>query len=746
MPILLLLVVLMLTVPLGQAPAEPAPKAPPPSSEGGSEAAPGLSIIDRAVNRHLLTEFGPCKNWVEASAALEKGCKALVAQGGGVIVIPKGIDRNFLPRNALQDVATKTGVLVEDYRDGVLRLNVLPEGVASSSGSSGGGVILERDLVNDVQGQGGGNTLCIANRYRGGLNSINDIISRDTKKGRDAKLYVQSLRGICPGNYFYLQSAEGRSEGRIKDVGMDGNEPYFVADLQHDARKGDRYFNKNWLGALHIEDIHNCDDQSGSLDVTRKTYGTGDSFGITVDLDFAGDIMSAGGDEGAVLYTAEIRNDINLFWGFVEKWDSKMGKLVYKAEKAENFHKIGTSRPILNMNPKKWITSGKVIVPQNGFNYKGIVSSVVGNPDVKWDASIIGKWIAINEPDESFQPGEDIRSAPVGAHPVHRWFHIVSLEKRKDGLWNLGVETVWWGSHRGGAPRLFQQSNYNTSDEKPRELGYIITSGSWALDVRNAIGRGFYIGNTPAERTIKLAPFQQAEKAFEPGDPITQPPGPTPWLPTGFRVRHFTCLPGLMPGGSYESNNFGKTSVGAALVVGGPAGSLEEIEKGQKDGLPSYGAGVSLLAASSYGLYIKGPTKYGALWLDQQQHGDVKPIVWLCKNGIARIHARPTNGDLVMETSGQVDMMLKGSLQQMGISGTTTAAKNLRGINVTVAAGAKELTVRFSQPEADNLYSLNVQPSWLTQDAVIEKTVNGFKVAFGTPPEAPGRIDWQLIR
>jgi len=104
-----------------------------PLDNATSNAVPVPSVFDKAINRHLLTEFGPCHNWVEATAALKKGCEQLITQGGGVIVIPQGIDPDFLPRNALQDIATKAGVLVEDYRGGVLRMNVLPQGQPSSS-------------------------------------------------------------------------------------------------------------------------------------------------------------------------------------------------------------------------------------------------------------------------------------------------------------------------------------------------------------------------------------------------------------------------------------------------------------------------------------------------------------------------------------------------------------------------------------------------------------------------------------
>src|SRR5262249_3035963 len=161
------------------------------------------------------------------------------------------------------------------------------------------------------------------------------------------------------GNWFYIVGGNSpRSEGPIKALGLDGDKPYFVADAAHDYPAHSNYWNKNWFSSLEIADTHNTDDQSGSVTITRSTYGTGDSCGVQVSLGYSGDIMSAAGDEGAVLYSAEVRQDVDLFWGEVESWDPDTQTLVYKDQKAtvqkpENWWKIGTSRPIINMNSAK---------------------------------------------------------------------------------------------------------------------------------------------------------------------------------------------------------------------------------------------------------------------------------------------------------------------------------------------------------------------------------------------------------
>jgi hypothetical protein len=331
---------------------------------------------------------------------------------------------------------------------------------------------------------------------------------------------------------------------------------------------------------------------------------------------------------------------------------------------------------------------------------------------------------------------------------VRRWFHITNLQKRSDGLWNLGVETVWWGNHRGGQPKLYRFENYTQDSNKPRELSYIIAPGSWAVDVRHALGPTLtYAGATPEERTIVLAPFQQSDTAFEAGDPICQPPGPTAWTPMGFRARYFGQLPCLMAGAAYGANNFGVTTVGAAFDVSGIGlgQTIEQIEKGQKDGVMPWGAALSVTAATSYAINIAGPVKYSAMALHSED-GNRKDIRWQCQGGGAAIYAQPKGGDLVLETSGSVSLGLKGTVQQAGLSGSNVPAKNLRGINVAVGAGAKELAVKFAVAEADANYAVMTECNWMTMKAVVEKSPSGFKVVFDKEAPADGKLDWLIVR
>lgn len=74
-------------------------------------------------------------------------------------------------------------------------------------------------------------------------------------------------------------------------------------------------------------------------------------------------------------------------------------------------------------------------------------------------------------------------------------------------------------------------------------------------------------------------------------------------------------------------------------------------------------------------------------------------------------------------------------------------AKDLRGINLQVQPGGKELAVTFPNPEADNNYAIVTECIWATIIAVRERTPKGFKLIFETAcPKEGGTLDWLLVR
>ena len=726
------------------------------------------SAIDQTSNRVSLTDFGACNTSKAASLAYRKAIKQLISQGGGVLVIPTGVAKEFKVVNDAQSDYRGAAVTVFDYRGGAERIYVPAMGTAPSlAGLGTAGRIIERELDRNLPETAVVSTQQIVSFNRGGSSSYSQRITRASVPGNNARIDVPTLRGLYVGQLLRI-SGKARSYGGkvehvvVKSLGQDTLGPYFTADVARPHPNEAIVFAKTIVNALTLNDLSNADNQSMSLVIKRATYGTGDTFGNWTQLDYQGDLMSGAGDEGGVAYTAEIIQDLIGFRGRVESWDPSSGTLVYAAAEATDPHKLGTSRPIINLNTKKWQTSGTVQVVPAGYDYlrgeTAPTSLIVGSRDTSWDSSLVGRFIAIDEPSERYEKGEQWAPALAGpSHPVHRWYSITSVERLANGRMALYVETQWWGTNRRGGPRLMDAGNYSTSAKDSHQLRYIIAPGAWASDVREGVA-GYRPGNvwratSDDARKIMLAPapFFQSSIDFAAGDPITQPPAAEAWLPTGYRVRHFNGFKGLMNGASFHTRNAGRVQVGSGLLIdSSQSGTLNAVLKQQKDRRTPFEYGVDVRAVTSSALRVRGAVKDAALDL-WSVDGDEKKVRWRLSPKAGRrtssIHADPGSGRLVLDSAG-LDLNHSATLRQTGISGTDAGAKNLRGIDVAVGQGLRELTVSFpgSRQELDGRYSVTVQPNWMTRDAVVQKTAKGFRVAFSEPAPRDAKIDWQLIR
>lgn len=714
---------------------------------------------DDCRNHHLLGEYGPYATVAQAKATLELALSKLLGEGGGVLCIPRDAPAGFYPRNPGQTASGGPGVTIEDYRQGFERTYVPPIGTLDSAAGSVGCQIVERDLAQDLPWQGVYSTQATSSRYLGGASSYFAQLTQDAAAGTD-KLHVQTHRGLFAGQTLLVTGVAGgydlpHDTIKVKSLGLDAQGPYVVAGAPlanaHPALAF--VYNKNVVNGFTLDDVSNCDNQSMSLIVNRTIYGTGDTFGISSRLGYQGNIMSGLGDEGGVGVASQIEHDLHCFWGEVESWKPATGELVYKPVIGAP-QKLGTSRPLINMNPAKWIRSGKIMIIAPGYGYlRGAPSSatlVIGTSDVGWDKSVVGRFIAVDEPTERYDSGE---AAPVGGalgKPVHRWWHITGIETRPDRRTNLYVEsTFWYTDLKSGPQPLFRFDNYTTSASHIRELSYIIAPGAWISDVRHAVA-----GNTPGnggsataedERRLLLAPSPSAGTRFDfaVGDPVTNPPGPHVWAPTAFRARHFDGFPGAIAGTSFLSENWGRVQMGSALFVAGTARTLADTA-GQKDGEPSFDAGIYLFSCMNTALRVRGDVKNEAI--DFWQVSGPHLIRWRHAAGSSTLHADPADGSFRF-AGGDLNYQGRGAVQVQGISGTPTPAHNLRGVNVPVAAGLKEIAVSFPSPEADAVYGLLVDCNWITAKAVKNKTAAGFKVVFDKAvPAGGGTLDWLLVR
>jgi hypothetical protein len=733
-------------------------------------------------NLRRLGEFGDYSTVASAQKTLSTAAQMTQA-GGGTLCIPLDAPQYFHPRNlvqatpSIQTASVTPGVTVLDLRSGSELRYVPPIGTVLSDGARACWGV-ERDLAQNIGWQDVWSTANITSRYAGGASSYNQPLQHDTLNKAN-RYYVPTLRGLFVGQALFvqgdLQTGQGGEWIGVNSLGIDAVGPHFVGDTataDHPATA--RVYNKNVVNGLTVTDSSNCDNQSASLYVNRATYGNGDSFGIAALLSYQGTIMSGGGDEGSVAVNAEIRHDIDCFWGVVESYDTQLHHLVYRPEDGTPASpiatgKLGTSRPLINMNEKKWTTSGWVAVIAPGYT-AGLrpapgTSLVIGNQAVGWDESVVGQFIAIDEPSEYYDVGE-ATAVSVATRRVYRWWFITGISAGQDGFTNLYVEETWWDVATRSGPILFQFASYTTDKNSIRELKYIIAPGAWVSDVRDGVSSwalGHQSATAEDRRLIVLAPSSTDGASlpggtsldFEPNDPIANALGANVWKPTGVRVRHFDNFPGSLAGYSFIAENLGKVQLGSGLFIDSAnARTLKDAANHQKDGEPAYIAGISVYASTVYALLVSGDVKAAAINFAQRQDGNPHRIQWHVRDGAsgATLHADPKSGDFIFSggdifTGGNVNHQGRGSLRQSGISATDTAAKNLRGINVPVPAGAASVDIAFPLLESDATYAVSVTCSWATMTAVTAKGTNGFKVALGTPPPtAGGTLDWLLVR
>ena len=127
--------------------------------------------IDTCENRRLLSEFGPYLSIVDAEATFATALTAMIAEGGGVLCIPRDAPLGFYPRNREQNGANGPAVTVLDYRSGIERLFVPPMGGVNTGGKFRGCHMIERDLAIDLPSGVGFSTENIQSRYLGGASS-----------------------------------------------------------------------------------------------------------------------------------------------------------------------------------------------------------------------------------------------------------------------------------------------------------------------------------------------------------------------------------------------------------------------------------------------------------------------------------------------------------------------------------------------------------------------------------------------
>lgn len=724
--------------------------------------------------RHSLDEYGDISKPETAAVALQKGIEELVKAGGGVLEIPANAPGGLKVENVVQKKIDEPTVTIIDYRGGYMK-TLLPS-IGKHQTGVWAGSRLERKLnlgQTSLPHCGVYSNQAIQNYMISGASSYMLTLTDPVKAGQDVKCYVDSIRGIWVGQYLTITGqpmsyVEPYDRITIKSIGWDKERRrnYFTTDLKFDHPVGCIVYNKHVVNGMQIEGYSNCDNQSMELQVTRHHYAVGDNFVISGTMDYMGDVFSGFGDEGGIVLNAETIGEINGFHSTIEAMDLSKDEITY-APGITNPPTLSNSRPLINMNPKKWRTDGTVMIVSPGGTYKGRSNPggiggtanvfnyqgglILGSKDCGWKADVVGRFFALTDPLEIIE-ANDASSvggyAQLAVRPIYRWYQIMDFKEDPDGAKIVKILRVRWSAVAAGAPKLFVDDNY-TSDGHERPLHYAIAPGAWVYDVSqgwaDTIPTGGWVGKD-APRKIKVVTNgdRGTKLGFEVGDSIEQPPGPDPWQPRPIRIRQFDQMPTTMDNSTIEVQQLGRVQVPKAISLEGIITTRDEL-KTRKDRKAPWSTAINVGSLCDWGL-VFGSEVINAAILFGQPNGYAQPIQWVtANNGASRLVVPPATGDFVF-SGGNLDVSDRSVRRVTGLSATGTNANNLRGINVAVPEAAQEVAITFPKPEADANYAVAITPSWMTNLCVSSKTEKGFAVQLGGAAPAGAKLDWVIVR
>ena len=713
---------------------------------------------------YSLDQFGPVNTLPVAEATFQKASQDIIAAGGGVLLIPTNTVATWKPKNISQTPwwspplpapttrsVLSNAVTVVDTRGGTLKLMV-PQ-------LSGMEIIRTLDLPegDSLPFWGMYPMVHMQNTILRGSNSYRDWLQEDVKTGQDARFYVATIRGLFPGAYVTVSSyPHGVVRVHAKTLGYDKEKKlwYFTADTDADVQKGEVMGNKNHVNVLAMDTYSHNENQTCDIMLERHNFSQGDNYMYMGRFHYTGDNHSTAGDENHIVYGAFVQNETAIFHGKVEKWDAVSQALKF----AEPVHDetLGSGRPIINLNPAKWITNGTVQIVRPASwtdtdpnldnaklhgqafpttiekNRVGVNSLRMGgvmrfSADAPVTEDAVGRYFAVDSKDE-YVP------TPGNKALVRRWFLIDSVTKNPDGTKDVRIIRHWWGAKSAGSPVLYKPENYS-ADGHEAPLPYIIAPGANAYDVSDGVKN--------IKRTLKLVPtsFTGTAADFAPGDEIEQAIGPDPWKPTAFRAFIWNHVPSSLPSSVFDVANMGSVMLDTVLSVHAGNGDIE-IEKAKNyDRNPHYDRIITVDSACNTGIKFAGDTGDAAL-LFAQPHDRVQPIKW---------YYGPTNEPpkiaslTVSRQTGALNFT--GPISATGLSADSkTPARNLRGKDVAVKAGATSVPITFATEEADASYAVFVEQSWLGIRAITKKETKGFTIQFEKPAPADAKLDWMIVR
>jgi hypothetical protein len=456
----------------------------------------------KAAHEHVLSEFyDPVP---DAKKALQTGVKQLRADDGGFLCIPADdISKGLVPRNRFghrelnPDRTDFDSVTIVDARHGVERTYLPPVGDQNSELTTFAGHIMERDLTVDLGWQGSYAAESLCSRLDGGGSSVSMYLAEQTLKGAK-RFYVATLMGIFPGQKLRIDLLNDLFT--VDRLGQDAKGQFFetkeAAPRVIDQKAP--LYNKHNIGVLALSDTSNSDNQGASLGINRRAYGAGDVFLMSASLQYQSNVFSGRGDEGGVGCAVDLLHDLESFHGEVDSWTRTPGRgetvAVYKttadAGSTRNTQKLGTSRPLINLERKKWTYDGVANVLPPHADSKDWLTGIPASdhldgcilvqpetPPADW-GKFVGAFIAlvgrpgksadIDETDASeyYKSGEKTPAGDV-VGDVYRWWYVTEVQDTGTGSAYVYVDRPIQRTFEvvKSGPQLFRDSNVTESKE-----------------------------------------------------------------------------------------------------------------------------------------------------------------------------------------------------------------------------------------------------------------------------------------
>ncbi len=252
-----------------------------------------------------------------------------------------------------------------------------------------------------------------------------------------------------------------------------------------------------------------------------------------------------------------------------------------------------------------------------------------------------------------------------------------------------------------------------------------------------------YAPGTPLALTLMAGAERNTAFDFAPGDPITQATDVDAAVPIALAVRQFMLLPSAAPVGAIDINNYGMVAGYAGLHIGYDGPSDRYFRYFAAQHSPQAGYQNGIVIDAATGAGIRFGADVSEGALVFEQPFRPQTLKWYHAKGVTTLSVSPQTGDMTITGGGIALPALK---RVDGVSATNTIARNLRGINMPVPPKTTQMWIYFATPEADGKYAINVEPNWNTTDWVVIKARKGFLVKFGAPAPKGALIDWMLLR